>query len=108
MHFLNTIFLPILTLAALAQGAWIDEDGREIEDAPAYFCAHIYKGMYSRYVLRARDWYWHEEFLMAAVRKSEPNCLVTNWRYREIPRNDSSRLVTFDMMVSLAYLREKK
>jgi hypothetical protein len=101
MHFLNTILLLILTLAALAQGApWQDQDGREIDDAPAYYCGHIYKGMYSRYVLRAREWYWREEFLMAAVRKTEPNCLVTNWRYREIPRNDSSGLVMFDMMVS--------
>jgi hypothetical protein len=108
MHFLHAILFPILALDALVHGAPTKDDsddgrfvdGRWLEDAPAYYCGHIYKGMYSRYVLRGREWFWREQFLVDAVRKSEPNCLLTNWRFREVPRNDSSRLVTFDMMVS--------
>jgi len=104
MRFLYKILLSIIALAAIGQSAPKGKDKsmnkpeERFRPTPDYLCAHVYKGMYSRYYLLGENWPVHENMIMNAVKKA-PACLLTNWRYQEVTARDTG-LVTFNCTVS--------
>ena len=104
MRFVYKILLSVIALAAIGQSAPkgkdkpMDKPEERFRPTPDYLCAHVYKGMYSRYYLLGENWPVHENMVMNAVKKA-PACLLTNWRYQEVTAPDTG-LVTFNCTVS--------
>lgn len=101
MRLLHTIISSLIAFAALGHGAPPAEDIPEerFRPDPDRFCAHHYKGMFSRYWLIGNQWPVHERMIWDSVKSARPRCALTNWRYREITHNDTG-LVDFNCTVS--------
>jgi hypothetical protein len=105
MHFLCKILITLFALFAIGQGVPKSKDVAKSEDQPEeryrptpyYHCAHVYKGMYSRYYLLGEHWPVHENLIFDGV-KAAKSCLMTNWRYQEATAVDGG--VTFNCTVS--------
>jgi hypothetical protein len=104
MHFLQTFLQTLLALAATVHGApKIHKDPKDattLITPPKYKCGHTTKLVMSRYMFEGTAWSVHEMEILNAIKKAQPTCTVTNWRYREETGLDG--LTNFQAVVSRA------
>ena len=95
MRIFSTIPILILALASSLCAAPLSIDDFDALDSREYFCGHVYKGIFTRYVLRGRRWNFDEAAIKKAVKKT-PGCVMDVWRYRDW---EEDGLNSFDVTV---------